>query len=427
MLSTLVTRKICNFTSRLLIVLAAAVVSAQTTTSAGVRETVLYSFGGGDGAGPLTGVIADTSGAFYGAAVFGGYAQEGVVFKLTPGKSGYVESVIYSFTGGADGAKPTGIVADPNGVLYGTTSIGGTHENGTAFKLTPAKSGYTFDLIYSFRGGSDGSQPIGAPVLDQLGNIYGVTQLGGTRNEGIVFQFTPGESGYTENILYSFTGGADGNLPEAGLTIDRKGSLYGTTYYGGTADSGTVFRLTWNGQSYVEETLYSFQGGSDDGQQPFAAPTVDERTGDVFGTTQYGGSRRGGVVFKLTRSGSTYKENVLYAFDCSNYQAGCYPESQLLLRPDGSLYGTASLGGGGCNGIGCGSVYRLLSSGNGYSFQYIYNFGDPANGAEPEWTALIIRNEALYGTTRSGGSKINCGDGGPGGVPGCGVLFRLTR
>jgi uncharacterized repeat protein (TIGR03803 family) len=241
-------------------------------------------------------------------------------------------------------------------------------------------------------------------------------------------KLTPGESGYTESVLYSFSGIANGSLPQAGLTIDKEGSVYGRTYYGGnggcTGGCGSVFKLAPMGQGYSENTLYSFASGND-GQHPFAALTVDEQTGDVYGTTQYGGLSTGGTIFKLTRSGSSYVETVLYGFNCNNNQTGCLPESQLLLRPNGSLFGTALLGGGGCNGIGCGSVFRLKPSGSGYTFQYIYNFHNRSHGAEPEWTSLIVIHGALYGTTRSGGTKIQCSDGGPGGVPGCGVVLKM--
>jgi len=207
-------------------------VGAQTAQPESMRETVLYSFGGLDGAGSLFGVIADASGAFYGATVFGGPAEVGTVFKLTPNGTGYDESVLYNFSGGSDGSKPIGgLVADKHGVLYGVTGGGGVNGNGcfagcgVVFKLTPKKSGYTFSVLHRFRGYPDANSPVGTPVLDKQGAIYGVSQFGGSSNNGAVFRLTPGKSGYTESVLYSFPGGAGGYLPQAGLTIDNKGTL----------------------------------------------------------------------------------------------------------------------------------------------------------------------------------------------------------
>jgi uncharacterized repeat protein (TIGR03803 family) len=386
----------------------------------------------------LFGVIADANGALYGATVFGGPANAGTIFKLTLHGSDYRESVLYRFRGGADGALPSGgLVADKHGSLYGVTIAGGNNGCGvgcgTVFKLTPGKSGYAFSVLYSFRPGTDANQPLGALVLDKSGAVYGVTQFGGSSNWGAVFKLTPGKSGYRESVLYSFPGGAGGYLPQAGLTIDNQGSLYGTTYYGGAGNCdgfgcGTVFRLTHGKSGYKESVVYKFKD-LPDGIQPFAAVTMNENTGAIYGTTQYGGAKGSGTVFELTPSGSGYEESILHSFyfGGSGYPDGFAPESRLLLLPDGTLYGSDTLGGGGCSGTGCGSIFQLKPSESGYSFQYVYNFGDPLNGAEPEWTSLIVDEKgALYGTTRSGGSKTNCSDGGPGGALGCGVVFKLT-
>jgi uncharacterized repeat protein (TIGR03803 family) len=415
-----------------------ATVIAQIADSSTMHETVLHSFGGPDGDGSLFGVIADAKGDLYGTTVFGGPANVGTIFKLTPHGSGYRESVLYRFRGGSDGALPFGgLVADKHSALYGATLAGGNNGCGVGcgvvFKLTPEKSGYAFSVLHRFRSGSDANQAVGALVLDKRGAVYGVTQFGGSSNWGAVFKLTPGTSGYTESVLYSFPGSPGAYLPQAGLTIDNKGSLYGTTYYGGTgncggAGPGTVFRLTPGRSGYTEGILYSFKDCAD-GAQPFAALAVDENTGAIYGTTQYGGTKGDGTVFKLTPSGSGYDKSTLHSFDFGGpcYPDGFAPESQLLLLPDGTLYGTDTSGGGGCSCSGCGSIFKLKPSGSGYAFQYVYNFGDPINGAEPEFGNLISDAKgAIYGTTRSGGSKTNCADGGPGGALGCGVVFKLA-
>src|SRR5262249_30242656 len=154
-----------------------------------------------------------------------------------------------------------------------------------------------------------------------------------------------------------------------------------------------------------------------DGAYPFAAVTLDEKTGAIYGTTWWGGVDTDGAVFKLAPSGSGYEESTLYSFDHNGHHGnnGVEPEGQLLLRPNGTLYGTVFIGGGGCSGTGCGSVFELKPSQSGYSFRYVYNFGNPLNGDNPAWSGLIAdANGTLYGTTKSGGSKTKCYNGGHG-------------
>ena len=400
------------------------------------HETVLNSFGGANGAGALYGVIADAAGNLYGATAFGGTAGFGAVFELSPGKEGYSETLLYSFPGNSsDGYTPGGgLITDANGDLYGVTVQGGTGGCGTVYRLAPAKNGYTESVLYAFQCNGDGSQPIGAPVIDRNGVIYGVTQFtsGFDGGYGVVFALTPSKSSYTQSVLYTFPGGTGGEIPQAGLTIDRHGNLFGTTYYGGVtsacedAGCGTVFELEPSKSGYTESIVYDFDDvGGNDGDNPFAALAVDDVTGAIFGTTQYGGAHFDGTVFELMPSGGTYTESLLYSFTAQ--KDGFLPESQLLIGPKQTLFGTVTLGGGGCSGIGCGTVYQLTRSHGGYKFGTIYNFHSPAHGAEPEFSSLVMdSSSALYGTTRSGGADTSCSDGGPGGAPGCGVVFKLT-
>jgi uncharacterized repeat protein (TIGR03803 family) len=220
-------------------------------------ESVLHSFtGGADGVGPIAGLIQDAAGNFYGTAAGGGAASTcnlsygcGVVFNLSPTGA---ERILYSFTGGADGASPeAGLIRDAAGNLYGTTIAGGTttscrqtHGCGVVFKLVPSNSGYELKVLYTFHGSSDGANPYAGLVRDAAGNLYGTTSGGGADRLGAVFELIRCGSGYDFRLLHSFTGGADGSTPYAGLTQDAAGNLYGTTYYGGTFGKGVVFRLT---------------------------------------------------------------------------------------------------------------------------------------------------------------------------------------
>jgi uncharacterized repeat protein (TIGR03803 family) len=400
------------------------------------QESVLHSFGGPDGAGALFGVIADARGNLYGTTVFGGDAGFGDVFELSPGRNGYKEKVLYTFSGGNDGSKPDGgLVADKHGAFYGVTALGGSANCGTVFKLKPGKKGYTESVLYSFRCSGDGSQPVGTPVLDKNGAVYGVTQFstGFDTGGGVVFALTPSQSGYTQSVLYTFPGDAGGDLPQAGLTIDSHESLYGTTYYGGEMNDcedsgcGVVFSLARTKSGFVESVLYAFKNvGGSDGDNPSAAPAVDGRTGAIFGTTEYGGVHEEGAVYELMPTRSGYSETLLHSF--SEPVDGYLPTSQILVGPHHKLYGTISLGDGGCGNVGCGGVYQLKSTPRGYVFKTIYGFGEAINGAEPDYSSLIMdASGSLYGTTRSGGTKTGCSDGGPGGVSGCGVVFKLAR
>jgi uncharacterized repeat protein (TIGR03803 family) len=411
------------------ILAAAGVMSASASEKSGrptAQETVLYSFGGGaDGAGSGSGVIADASGILYGTTVFGGPAGDGDVFALTPGQTGYTEKVLYTFAGGKDGARPLGgLVSDSKGNFYGTTISGGDAGWGAVFRLKPTRSGYRESVLYSFSGGLDGSSPVGSLVRRRDGTLIGVaTEAGACDLCGTVFALMPSGSGYVESILYSFTGGNDGYLPQAGVTADKQGSIYGTTQWGGGGAGcgvgcGIVFKLAQENGIYTKSTLHVFEGGSD-GANPASTLTVDSRTGAVFGATQYGGTGHdAGIVFMLLPRKGGYDETILHDFVVSD---GAGPTGQLLLNGK-RLYGTATLGGR----TNYGTVYELKPSRSGYAFKSLYNFAGPPDGSDPEFTSLITdANGALYGTTRSGGSKTQeCGGIGP--TNGCGMVFELT-
>ncbi|MGH9208408.1 MAG: choice-of-anchor tandem repeat GloVer-containing protein, partial [Acidimicrobiales bacterium] len=279
----------------------------------GGTETVLHSFcmqpNCSDGAYPLAGLIADSSGNLYGTTEQGGGASgQGVVFKLTPGGN---ETVLYSictFPGCSGGSRlNAGLIADSSGNLYGTATDGGMSGGcsgtgcGVVFKLSP---GGTETVLHSFTGSPiDGANPYAGLIADSSGNLYGTTYGGGASQNGVVFKLTPGG---TETVLYSFcslTGCSDGAAPQAGLIADSSGNLYGTTAAGGasaacTVGCGVVFKLTPGG---TETVLYSFTGGGD-GALPEAGLIADS-SGNLYGTTEIGGALNSGTVFKLTGTG----------------------------------------------------------------------------------------------------------------------------
>jgi uncharacterized repeat protein (TIGR03803 family) len=307
-------------------------------TSAG-EETVRYSFvhPGHDGYNPVAGLVRDKNGNLYGATPAGGASLLGTVFKVTPGGT---ETLIYSFTGGADGSIPeAGLLQDAQGNLYGTTSAGGARNFGTVFKVTQAG---VEKVLHSFTG-PDGIGPYAGLVRDKKGNFYGTTVMGGASNFGTVFKMTP--TG-TVTLLHSFTlGRKDGSRPKAGLVLDAKGNLYGTTFENGAFGLGTVFEVTPAG---TEMILHSFSR-MPDGNGPYAG-LVRDGQGNLYGTTSAGGTSNAGTIFKVTPSG---KETILYSFKGTDGRA---PLAALVRDAQGNFYGTTS--GGGAQGFG--TVFKLV-------------------------------------------------------------------
>jgi len=255
------------------------------------KETILHTFTGtgGDGSQPYGGVILDSSGNLYGNATAGGTSGGGIVFKLDQhGK----ETILHNFTGGADGSAPIGtLVADNHGNFYGTAGTGGADGVGTVFKIDAAGK---YTLLYTFTGGADGGFPESPLVLDPAGNLYGTTDIGGASGFGNVFKV---DTKGNETPLYNFTGGADGGSPSyAGLVRDAAGNLYGTAPTGGTkSDFGVVFKIDTTGK---ESVLYRFKGT--DGRIPDGSLAIDSH-GNLYGTTTLGGAYNGGVIYKISR------------------------------------------------------------------------------------------------------------------------------
>jgi uncharacterized repeat protein (TIGR03803 family) len=281
------------------------------------------------------------------------------VFKLYA--SG-LEMGIHTFEGGfqepPDGANPrAGLIRDKSGDLYGTTNFGGGHSCpgggcGTIFKVSKGKEA----VLYSFSG-PDGANPQAGVIRDAQGNLYGTTFSGGSgavcggTGCGVVFEL---DSTGKETVLYSFLGQADGGGPLAGLLRDSTGHLYGTTIGGGASGAGTVFKLNKVGK---ETVLYSFKGGAD-GVSPEAG-LIRDSAGNLYGTTAYGGGTACfggcGTVFKLDTTGA---KTVLHTF--TGGTDGALPEADLAQDSAGNLYGTTYNGGGtGCGGAGCGVVFEV--------------------------------------------------------------------
>jgi uncharacterized repeat protein (TIGR03803 family) len=293
-------------------------VFALTPGNGGWSESVLFNFPPGYGGqgenccgwAPSAGLIGNRRGDLYSTTQYGGApgfeGGWGVVFELAPparGKSDWTQSVLYAFSGsiGDDGDPQAALVLDGSGNLYGTTAGAGTP--GTVFELTPlpGNAGWSKSVIHAFTGGADGAGPLAGLIFDGRGTLCGTTQNGGAHGWGSVFALTTGNGGWSESVLYSFTAGADGAGPVAGLVLDRRGTLYGTTSGGGAHSCGTVFALTppvAGKTAWTERVLYAFMGHAD-GCVPHAALVADDSFA-LYGTTQTGGAHGLGTVFKLT-------------------------------------------------------------------------------------------------------------------------------
>ena len=293
--------------------------------------TDLYNFTGSTGAFPQAGLVRDAAGNLYGATRRGGSSNSGVIFKVD---SSGTETVLYVFTGGTDGKFPYGnLIRDAKGNLYGTTREGGTSTYGTVFKLDP-KGVET--VLYSFGGGADGCFPSGGLVSDAMGNFYGVTPECGASGDGTVFEL---DKGGKETILHNFAGGTtDGAYPYyTGLLRDAKGNLYGVTFIGGITNNGVLYKLSKSG---ILTLLHSFAGGTSDGCFPYGTPAMDKR-GNLVGTTQQCGASNFGTVYKVSKSG---KETVRYNFAGATSD-GAYPLAGVIWDKQGNLYGDTELGG----------------------------------------------------------------------------------
>ncbi len=289
--------------------LLSALLAATVQTSQAQTETVLYSFGSKsrDGVNPYAGLIFDKKGNLYGTSLKGGGGAgdgHGTAFELT---SGGVEKILHRFSSKSGKIPAGGLVFNKKGNLYGTAGNGGAYGYGTVFELS---SKGLVKFLYSFDppSGGDGGDPLAVLIFDKVGNVYGTTSYGGTHSQGTVFELT---SGGAEKVLYSFgSQPGDGDAPFAGLVFDKKRNLYGTTALGGTYGYGVVFELTSGGK---EKVLYSFGSQSGDGHYPYAGLVLD-KNGNLYGTTIYGGANGFGAVFELTSGGV---EKVLYSFQGS--------------------------------------------------------------------------------------------------------------
>ena len=381
-------------------VLVACLATLLSAGSAGAAtfKTLYTVTGSTDGASPFAALIK-VGGTYYGTTRVGGLDGYGAVFSVDPATG--AETTIYSFAGGMDGVSPVAALINVGGILYGTTFYGGTSTNGfgTVFSINPATGAET--VLYRFTGGADGANP-NAPLINVGGTLYGTTFSGGTTGGGsagggTLFSIDPGTG--AEKVLHTFAIGTDGAEPSAAL-INVSGTLYGTTYGGGAmgrSGLGTVF--SFNPTTRTEAILHSFGVSGTDGQYPNSA--LIDIGGTLYGTTGQGGAANClcGTVFSIDPA--TDNEAVLHSF--AGGSDGNSPVA--LINLNGSMYGT-TIGGGTAvctvnGGGGCGTIFTInLSTG---AETIIYSFAGGSDGANP-FAGLISTGNTLYGTTEEGGT-----------------------
>jgi uncharacterized repeat protein (TIGR03803 family) len=382
-----------------------------------------------DGSTPFNSpLVKDASGDLYGVVEMGGAYGAGAVYELVKSPQGYTEKLLYNFTAtGGDGRSPgSNLVMDAAGNLFGVTPYGGgPSEYGTVFELVNSGGTYTEKILHSFAGPpDDGFHPASGLVMDSAGNLYGVTPMSnpnsGNLSYGIAYELENSSGNYTYKKLYTFTGANGGSKqPEGGLIVDDAGNLYGTALQGGTGN-GTVFELVKSSGGYTEKVLYSFTGTAGDGKLPFTA-LVKDASGNLYGTTDGGGASGYGTVFQLLKSGDSWSENVLYSFTQPTTQIGLVLHySGLILDDSGNLFGVTKDGCASLNctngGMGYGTVYELIKSAGSYRYQLLYTFrGGPYDGANPTASLIFDASGNLFGSTYSGGSK------------GLGTVFEVIR
>ena len=365
---------------------------------------VIYSFAGDDdGEYTDTDLAIDAAGNLYGTSVLGGEFGGGTVWQLSPVGGGWVHTVLYSFTGGADGGEPyKGVTLDKAGNLYGTAVTGGSGSCeggcGVTYKLTNSGTGWTQSVIHAFTGGEDGSGPGARVAVDKRGSVYGMTPTGGANGLGTIYVLHPKANGsYKLRVVHTFTGGSDGSSGSAGKLLLRGGHIYGAATTGGENGSGTVFELTpARGGEWDFKTLYSFQGAPD-GVFPYGALLFDA-AGNLYGTTYYGGANGLGAIYQLSSDGAGgWSETVLYSFKSGT--DGNSSISNLASDAAGNLYGTTSEGG-----LGSGAIFQLTPNQNGTWTESIpHAFQGSPDGAFPYAGMVDDGAGTFYGATVHGG------------------------
>jgi uncharacterized repeat protein (TIGR03803 family) len=385
------------------LVVAAAALSFCGLAHGAPKYQVLHAFGkANDGAGLWCSLLLDPQHNLYGTTSGGGRHNGGTAFRLMPHPGGiWAETLVHSFPSfPADGGGPNGgLILDPAGRLYGTTLQGGPQHDGTVFELADGGKGWRETMVHA--GGSWASV-----TRDGAGDLFGTTETS-------VFELIRGSHGWHKTVLHQFTGGRDGGGAFAAVILDAEGNVYGATESGGvpcgSSGCGVVYEIEHGPNGWHEKVLHYFDNNGKDGVEPGVGALFMDGTGSLYGTTA-GGGCCGGVVFKLTpQSDGRWKETILYQFQGG--ANGFEPGAGVVMDKAGNLYGTTIAGGSGC---GCGVVYELSPGAKGkWTYTVLHTFTGN-DGAQPDANLILDEKGNLYGTTATGGAY------------GGGVVFEIT-
>ena len=370
--------------------------AAQTQT---LNVLAAFNQTGSLGWSPASGLVTDQAGRLYGTNSSGGNFGCGTAYRLSRAGSGWIATELYDFQGGSDGCYPaSNLTFGPDGTLYGiTTTTNHGDGYGTVYNLRPpavvcraVQCPWVETTLYTFTGGSGGGIGDSGPdadvlVFDNAGNIYGTTPFQGAFGCGVVFKLSRSGGGWTESVLWNFTCDNDGGFPFSGVAFDNDGNLYGTTQIGGRDGGGVVYKLSPSGSDWTQSTLYSF--GEADNGDPVGGVILDAQ-GNIYGTTGCEGD--GGEAYELSPSSDGWeisKRQVLTSSPCDTP----------TLDAEGNLWGTGSVGG-----QGFGEVFKLSPSGNGWTYTRFYEF--TREQALPIAGVTFDSGGNLYGTSTDGGS-----------------------
>ena len=370
--------------------------------SPSTTELILHSFtGGADGSVPDGALTLAGNGTFYGSTFFGGTANDGVVFKLSRTATGTQETVVYNFQGGSsDVRNPSGrLLVTKDGTIFGTAT-GGEQGYGAVYKLTPSGTTYMESILHVF---AVGETPINSGVIvDKAGNLYGETAGGGQFGDGTIYELERSTAGYKFVILDSFNQN-EGNFASGGLIFDQAGNLYGTTLSGGPNFLGTIFELQRGSNgTWTESTLYTFQNTAD-GVNPGGSLVFDS-SGNLFGTTEYGGDTSCadgfgcGEVYELSPSGGVWTKTVLHLF--TDTPDGHAPDAGLAIDQYGNLFGTTNNGGT----AGTGTLFEVSPTSSGWTETVLHSFTDGADGGFLTSPVTLDLKGNIFGVASSGGT-----------------------
>lgn len=349
---------------------------------------VRFNFDGANGSGPAASLLEGKDGKLYGMTAMGGTKDYGVLFQFDPATSAFVKK--FEFDGMADGGNPLGnLIQAKNGKLYGLTNIGGKEDYGVLFEYDLTNSTYTKKL--EFEGITTGSAPYGSLLEASDGKLYGLTSGGGTNNFGVLFQYDPATAQYA--VKFNFDDVNNGSAPQSALIQAKDGKLYGTTEYGGVAGDGVMFQYDPATSTFTKK--FDFDDAAKASGKYGIGALIQASNGMLYGMGYNGGMDNSGVVYKYNPSADQYTKE----FDFHQAKNGSHPVGAIVQGKDKLLYGTTQSGGSKNNG----TIYQFDPS----SFTYTkkMDFDKALNGDAPLAPLLLASDGKFYGTTAYGGSN----------------------